>query len=172
MSRAQAAREAAQPARGTAYVALGSNLGDRKQNMESAISRIKEIPGVQVTKVSSFYETQPVGGPPQGKYLNAVAEVECSIGARQLLDHLQRIEKELGRTRAGKDLARTIDLDILVLGEQVIDEPTLKIPHPRMHERSFVLDPLNEIAPDAVHPVLGATAADLREALRKREAAR
>lgn len=170
LSRGQAAAQSAETARIKAYIALGSSLGDRKQNMESAISRIKEIPGVQVTKMSSFYETEPVGGPPQGKYLNAVVAVECSISAHQLLSHLQRIESELGRTRTGKNFPRTIDLDILLFGDKVIDEPTLKVPHPRMHERSFVLDPLNEIALDAVHPVLRRTVAELRRAVHQSEA--
>lgn len=153
-----------------AYIALGSNLGDREQNMRSAIDRIGQIAGVRATKISSFFETEPVGGPPQGMYLNAVVEIDCSISAVQLLRELMRIESELGRKRLGKCFPRTIDLDILLFGDEVIDEPELKAPHPRMHERSFVLDPLNEIAPEVVHPVIGSTIAELRRVLRERQA--
>jgi 2-amino-4-hydroxy-6-hydroxymethyldihydropteridine diphosphokinase len=133
--------------------------------MEAGVEKMNQLPGIRVTKVSSFYETEPVGGPPQPMYLNAVAEIECSLSARELLRHLQRIENELGRKREGKDFPRTIDLDILFFGNQVIDEPDLKVPHPRLHERSFVLDPLNEIAPEVVHPVLRVTVETLRKGL-------
>jgi 2-amino-4-hydroxy-6-hydroxymethyldihydropteridine diphosphokinase len=155
-----------------AYVALGSNLSDRHRNINAAIEKLNQIAGIQVGKVSSYYETEPVGGPPQGTYLNAVVEVKCSLSAGELLKRLQRIEKDLGRTRSGKSFPRTIDLDILLFGDQVIDEAELKVPHPRMHQRSFVLDPLNEIAPDAVHPVLGLTVSELRRALRRADARR
>ena len=160
---------AAAPSAVRAYIALGSNLGDRMRNMKAAIGKIKEIIGVRVTKVSSFFETEPVGGPPQGMYLNAAVEIECSLSAGELLSELQRIEKELGRKRLGKSFPRTIDLDILLFGTEVIDETELQVPHPRMHERTFVLDPLSEIAPNAVHPVLGLTVADLRRTRRERQ---
>jgi len=150
-----------------AYIALGSNLGQRDQNMNAAIEKIKQIVGVQVRKVSSFYETEPVGGPPQGLYLNAVLEIDCSLSAQELLRELQRIENELGRERVGKNFPRTIDLDILLFGADVIDEPGLNVPHPRMNEREFVLDPLNEIAPDAVHPVMGLSVSELRRVHRQ-----
>jgi len=146
-----------------AYIALGSNLGDRKRNMEAAIEKLARIDGVEVTKASSFYETEPVGGPPQGMYLNAVLEIECSLSAGELLRELRRVENELGRKRPGKNYPRTIDLDILLFGNDVIDEREVKVPHPRMHERSFVLDPLNEIAPNVPHPVLGFSVAELRQ---------
>lgn len=148
-----------------AHVALGSNVGDRQRNIRSAIEKMQSVSGVRVTKISPVYETEPVGGPPQGMYLNAVVEVECGLSAAELLKQLQRIENELGRTRPGKDFPRTIDLDILLFGDEVIDEPDLKVPHPRMYERAFVLNLLAEIAPHAVHPVLGKTVAELRETL-------
>jgi len=148
-----------------AYIGLGSNLGERRQSMDAAVEKMNQLPGVRVTKLSSFYETEPVGGPPQPTYLNAVVEIECSLSASELLSHLQRIENEMGREREGKDFPRTIDLDILFFGDDVIDEPNLKVPHPRLHERLFMLDPLNEIAPEVLHPVLGETVAALRRAL-------
>jgi len=138
--------------------------------MKAAIDKIKQIVGVRVARVSSFLETEPLGGPPQGLYINAVVEVDCSLSARQLLRELQRIERQLGRKRPGKSFPRTIDLDILLFGGEVIDEAELKVPHPRMHERTFVLDPLNEIAPKAVHPVLGLTVEELSQMLRERRA--
>ncbi len=153
-----------------AYIALGSNLGEHQRNIRAAVERVNQVAGVRVTKISSFYETEPVGGPPQEMYLNAVVKVESSISARQLLAELQRIENDLGRTRPGKNFPRTIDLDILLYGGRVIDEPGLRVPHPGMHNRLFVLDPLNEIAPDVIHPVLGLTIADLRKALRSAQA--
>lgn len=161
---------AATPSEARAYIALGSNLGDRRRNMKSAIDRIGRMTGVRVTKISSFLETEPVGGPPQGMYLNAAIEIDCSLSAGQLLSELMRIESELGRKRLGKCFPRTIDLDILLFGGEVIDEPELQVPHPRMHERGFVLDPLNEIAPEVIHPVIGSTVAELRRALRERQA--
>ncbi|NQT83133.1 2-amino-4-hydroxy-6-hydroxymethyldihydropteridine diphosphokinase [bacterium] len=159
---------AAAPPALLAYIALGANLGDREQNLKAAIEKIGEISGVRVTKVSAFFETEPVGGPPQGMYLNAAVEIDCTIPAGQLLRELQGVEKELGRKRLGKCFPRTIDLDILLFGSEVIDEMDLKVPHPRMHDRAFVLDPLNEIAPNAIHPILGLTVAELTRMYRER----
>lgn len=170
MNSEQRSARAAEPSAVRAYVALGSNLGDRKQNMNAAIEKMKHLRGVRVTRVSSFLETEPVGGPPQGKYLNAVVEIECSLSAHELLRELQRIENELGRRRFGKSFPRTMDLDILLFGDAIIDEVELKIPHPRMHQRAFVLDPLHEIAPDAVHPLLGLPVSELRRTQDERQA--
>ena len=131
------------------YIGFGSNLGNRRENIEKAIELLKKEEGVEVRKISSLYETDPVGGPPQGKFLNGVAEVKTSLTPRELLECLKKIEKDVGR-KPGKVRwgPREIDLDILLYGDGSIDEPDLKIPHPEMHGRDFVLKPLSEIAPD------------------------
>jgi len=127
------------------YIGVGSNLGDRKKHIEDAIEKLKNIEGVEVKRVSSIYETEPVGGPKQGKYLNGAIEIETGLGPREFLGKLQDIEKELGRKKTVKNGPRTIDLDILLYGDNKIDEPDLKIPHPNMREREFVMKPLKEI---------------------------
>lgn len=127
------------------YIGVGSNLGDRQGNIEAAIQRLREAGGIEVTKVSSIYETEPVGGPQQPKYLNGVIAINTELEPRQLLLALQKIENQLGKQRSVKNGPRTIDLDILMYGEEEIDEPDLKIPHQRMHEREFVLKPLRDI---------------------------
>src|SRR5262245_11997037 len=143
----------------TAYIALGSNLGDRRALLDEAIESLRLQPGVEVVTVSSYHETDPVGGPAgQGKYLNAAADLRTTLGAKQLLGVLQAIETQLGRVRAERFGPRTIDLDLLLYGAEVIRSDDLIVPHPRMHERLFVLESLVEIAPLAVHPVLQSTA--------------
>jgi 2-amino-4-hydroxy-6-hydroxymethyldihydropteridine diphosphokinase len=162
-----------------AAIALGSNLGDREPLLRAALGAIAALPGTTILRASSFHETAPVGGPPgQGAYLNAAAAIETALAPRELLDALLAIEAHLGRTRTpgGRNEARTIDLDILLFGDAVIDEPAtptttaLTVPHPRMHLRAFVLHPLAEILPDAVHPVVGRTIAELRAALDAQDA--
>lgn len=146
----------------TAYIALGSNLGDRRAFLDAAIARLRARPGIEVATVSSYLETEPVGGPAgQGKYLNAVAEVRTALGAADLLHALLAIETDMGRVRTERFGPRTIDLDVLLYGTQMVQSDDLIVPHPRMHERLFVLAPLAEIAPLAVHPVLQSTAKDL-----------
>ena len=135
------------------YLGLGSNLGNRRANLVAAVELIGRLPGTAVRRVSSFVETAPVGGPPeQQPFLNAATEVESVLTPRVLLERLREIEQKLGRARSERWGPRPIDLDILLCGDQRVDEPDLVIPHPRMHFRRFVLEPLVEIAPEARHP--------------------
>ena len=127
------------------YIGIGSNLGNRRKKIDVAIEKLRQVSEVEVKKVSSIYETEPVGGPKQPDYLNAVIEIETMLGPRKLLAALHEIEGHLGRKRSIKDGPRTIDLDILTYGDEKIDEPDLKIPHPRMNEREFVLKPIEEL---------------------------
>lgn len=151
-----------------AYIALGSNVGDRRAALDRAIASLRGLADVEVIRVSSYHETQPVGGPPgQGKYLNAAAHLRTTLDPRKLLEAMQAIEAQLGRVRAERFGPRTIDLDLLLYGGETIGEADLIVPHPRMHERRFVLDPLVEIAPLAVHPVLHSTATDLLARLQR-----
>ena len=144
-----------------AYIALGANLGNRERNITAALQALEATREVKVTKVSALYETDPVGGPPQGKFLNAVAEVKTSLEAPRLMSLCLRIEESLGRKRGERWGPRTIDLDLLLFDDEIHSSEELTIPHPLMHERRFVLEPLVEIAPNAVHPALEQTAADL-----------
>ncbi len=130
------------------FIGVGSNLGDRHENILSAIEFLKRHRKVTVEKISSFIETEPVGGPPQGKFLNGVIKIKTSLSPMELLKFLQDIEKRLGRERKIKWGPRTIDLDILLYDDKVIDSPDLKIPHPQMFKREFVLKPLFEIEPN------------------------
>jgi 2-amino-4-hydroxy-6-hydroxymethyldihydropteridine diphosphokinase len=149
-----------------AYVALGSNLGDRAGHLAHAVAALRSAAGVEVTGLSSVYETDPVGGPRQGRYLNAVLSLETTLAPELLLDLLLAIEAREGRVRAGvRDAPRALDLDLLLYGDRSIDVPGLRVPHPRLHERAFVLAPLAEIAPGCVHPLLGETAAELARRL-------
>jgi 3-oxoacyl-[acyl-carrier protein] reductase len=155
-----------------AYIALGSNLGDRRALLDEAVARLRLQPGIEVIRVSSCYETEPVGGPAgQGKYLNAAAHLRTTLAALQLLHVLQAVETQLGRVRTERFGPRTIDLDLLLYGAEIlqIQEPgcNLIVPHPRLHERLFVLEPLVEIAPLAVHPLLQSTAKDLLDRLKR-----
>ena len=146
-----------------AYVALGSNLGDRAAHLREALRALAAAERVAILAASQLYETAPLG-PAQGWYLNAAAHLRTSLPPRQLLELLQEIEARAGRERGPvRWSARTLDLDLLFYADGCIDEPDLIVPHPRLHERSFVLEPLRELAPDLVHPRLGATVAELAE---------
>jgi 2-amino-4-hydroxy-6-hydroxymethyldihydropteridine diphosphokinase len=146
----------------TAYIALGSNLGDRDDYLARALTALRHCGGVEVTRVSPLYETRPVGGPAgQGAYLNAVAEVRTDSAAHELLDVLLTIEQSLGRVRRERDGPRTIDLDLLLYGDLVHSDERLTVPHPRLHERLFVLQPLAQLAPGLIHPALNRGIAEL-----------
>jgi len=140
----------------TAYVGLGANLGDRRATIERAVELLQQAPGIEVLRISSLRETGPVGFEDQPRFLNGVAAVETTLTARELLDLLLEVERQLGRTRAGPRFGpRTIDLDLLVYGDAELDEPGLTVPHPRLPERRFALEPLAELAPGLVVPGRG-----------------
>jgi len=149
-----------------AAVAFGSNVGDRARHIELALARLRATDGVVVRGCSSVRETAPVGGPPQGPFLNGVALIETTLAARELLASLLAIERAGGRVRSGRDGPRTIDLDLVFFGEQTLDDAELTLPHPRAHQRAFVLEPLAEVAPDWVHPRLRRSAREMWDAWR------
>jgi 2-amino-4-hydroxy-6-hydroxymethyldihydropteridine diphosphokinase len=156
-----------------ALIGLGSNLGDRRANLEGAIADLAATPCVSVRRVSSFRETEPVGGPPgQGTYLNAAAVLETTLDPPVLLHILQAIEMRYGRVRTVRWGERTLDLDLLLFDDQIIDTTELTVPHPRLAERRFVLEPLAEVAPDAIEPRTGRTISELLEELDRAEGSR
>jgi len=146
-----------------AYVALGSNLGDRHATLARAVDLLRSTPGVEHVRLAPPTETEPVGCPPGSPpFLNSVAEVRTTLLADALFARLVTVERELGRTRDGeRNAARTLDLDLLLYDDLVRDAAGLTLPHPRMHVRRFVLGPLAALAPDLRHPTLGRTAAEL-----------
>ena len=145
-----------------AWIGLGSNLGDRRAILHAALAALADAPGVIVRAVSSYHETRPVGGPSgQGPFLNAAAQLETTLDPDQLLLVLQEIENHSGRARTVRWGERTLDLDILIYGDRFLDTPGLKLPHPRLALRRFVLAPLAEIAPTVVDPMTRRTIADL-----------
>ena len=156
-----------------AYVGLGSNLGDRERSLSRAVQALRDLPGVDRVELSPVYETDPVGPAPQGPYLNAVARIWTRLEPHALLERLLKIEREAGRTRgAERNLPRTLDLDLLLYGDCAIDTPDLELPHPRLHTRAFVLEPLCDLAADLVHPTLLETIESLAERVRDPDAVR
>jgi 2-amino-4-hydroxy-6-hydroxymethyldihydropteridine diphosphokinase len=149
-----------------AYISLGTNLGDRAAELSRALAALAALPDTRVAALSPIFETAPVGPPPQGPYLNAVAQLRTALAPRMLLDSLLAIEREAGRVRGERNAARTLDLDLLLYDACVIDEPGLRVPHPRLAERPFVLEPLAALAPALRHPVLGATISALAARVR------
>jgi len=139
----------------TAYIGIGSNLGDTRRNCRRAIERIGRIPGCSITGLSGLYLTEPVGVEGQDWYVNGVVAISTSLSAQDLIKGLYTIEADMGRVRKERWGPRIIDLDILLFGQDVIREPNLTIPHPFMHERRFVIAPMVDLAPDLAHPTLG-----------------
>jgi 2-amino-4-hydroxy-6-hydroxymethyldihydropteridine diphosphokinase len=140
-----------------AFVGLGSNLGDREGTLRAAVERLRGVAGTDVINVSTWRDTEPVGYVDQPRFLNGAVELETSLAARALLEALLGIERELGRDRsaAPPQGPRTLDLDLLLYGGETIREPGLEVPHPRLHERAFVLEPLSELNPALEIPGLG-----------------
>ena len=143
----------------TAYLGLGSNLGDRQGNLDKALDFLSQR--VKVERVSSVYDTEPMGNPDQPRFLNLVCQVYTNLTPAALLTIAKGIESKLGRARGKPNAPRPIDIDILFYGDQIIETPELVIPHPRLTERAFILIPLAEISPDLVHPVNGKTTKEL-----------
>jgi len=147
----------------TAYIGLGSNLGDRMATLRTAIERFESLG--RVTSVSSLYKTEPVGYLEQPSFLNAVIALETALTPADLLHALLGIERDLGRARSFPNAPRTLDLDLLLVDNVILDTPELTLPHPRQHGRAFVLVPLAEIAPQVVHTGFGKTMQELLRAL-------
>jgi 2-amino-4-hydroxy-6-hydroxymethyldihydropteridine diphosphokinase len=145
-------------------LALGSNLGDRQDILQGAVDAIAGLPGVRVTAVSPVYETAPVGGPAQPDYLNAVVLADATAPARELLDRLHEIEAAFDRVRLVRWGPRTLDIDVIMFGGERSDDPELTLPHPRAHERAFVLAPWHDVDPDAALPGHGPVAELLAKA--------
>ncbi|HIJ97191.1 MAG TPA: 2-amino-4-hydroxy-6-hydroxymethyldihydropteridine diphosphokinase [Desulfuromonadales bacterium] len=153
-----------------AYIALGSNSGDRELNLLRSVAELGKLPASKVTGLSPFYQTSPVGNLNQENFYNAVLRISTGLAPRPLLNHLLRIETEIfKRTRTIHQGPRSMDLDLLLYGSDSIDEPDLIVPHPRMAERRFVLQPLCDIAPQLLHPVVGRTFRELLDALKSDE---
>ena len=144
------------------FLGLGSNVGDRERNLGRGV-RLLEERGFRVTASSSLYETEPVGGPLQGPFLNLVVRGETALAPEALLAACERTEDDLGRVREVRFGPRTLDVDLLLYGDLVREAPDPVLPHPRLHERLFVLVPLAEVAPDVRHPRLGLSAEEMRD---------
>ena len=149
------------------YLGLGSNMGNRQDNLDRALDLLSQR--LRVGKVSSVYDTEPVGNTNQPRFLNLVCQVYTTLAPKELLTLAKGIESKLGRVLGKSNAPRPIDIDILFYGDQVIDTPELVIPHPRLAERAFVLVPLAEIAPDLRHPVIGKTVNELLQGITEKQ---
>jgi 2-amino-4-hydroxy-6-hydroxymethyldihydropteridine diphosphokinase len=144
-----------------AYIGIGSNMGDPPNNCLEAIKKIGELAGCEIVSLSSLFLTEPVGVSDQEWYVNGVVSIKTGMSACELLNELLRIETEMGRVRVAKWGPRLIDLDLLLYGQDVIDDATIIVPHPLMHMRKFIMAPIAEIAPELMHPVIGKTMLEL-----------
>lgn len=152
------------------FIGLGSNLGNRQKNCERAVSLFKETPKITVLRTSPWVETKAVclPGETQPDFINGVVQIETTLSAESLHRICKKIEKEMGRAETLKKWqTRTIDLDLLFYGDQILETPTLKVPHPLLHERLFVLEPLGALVPDFAHPILKKTVAELYQDMLK-----
>ena len=147
----------------SAFVGIGSNLGDREGNFRQAVELLSAEDGIDVVAVSEIRETDPVGPVEQGPFLNGAVRIETDLAPRELLERLLAVEERLGRVRRERWGPRTIDLDLLLYGDDVVDEPGLTVPHPRLHERRFALEPLSDLAPSLEIPGKGPISALLAE---------
>ncbi len=152
----------------TAYLGLGTNLGDRRANLREALRLLASEPGLRLLRCSQVYETEPWGVTDQPHFLNCVAEVAATLEPEALLTRCQAVEQEVGRVPGPRWGPRLIDVDILLYGEQTVDLPHLEIPHPRLHLRAFALVPLAELVPEAVHPALSRRIGELAQAIEGR----
>ena len=147
---------------GQAFIGLGSNEGDRLANLSQAIAALGRIPGIRVTQVATLFETKPVGGPEQEDFLNTVVELDTELTPQSLLEAVKQLERHMGRQPSSQRWGpRPIDLDILLYNDLLLDEEHLTIPHARLHERRFVLEPLSQLAPHVIHPRVGRSIAEL-----------
>ena len=154
----------------TAFIAIGSNLGDRARSLDRAVARLRAEPHVRVAAVSDYYETAPVDCPPDsGAYLNGAVRIETDLEPAVLLARLLEIEVSMGRIRSLPNASRTLDLDIVLFGDRIVDAPDLVVPHPRMHQRRFVLQPVCQLDPEFVHPGFGVSVRTLLDRLPSEE---
>ena len=147
------------------FIGIGSNLGNAKENCLRGINKLKESNKIEMVHCSSFYKTEPVGGPGQDWFINCVVKAKTSLSPENLLFYLKNMETKMGRVHSVKWGPRVIDYDILFIDNKIIDTSNLKIPHPLNHERRFVLEPMGEIAPDLIHPVLKKSINELKKSI-------